>query len=316
MSHLNLDQGHCLYYAEFGYPQGIPLLFIHGGPGSGCQPAHTAYLYPEGFRIIQLDQRGCGQSTPLGSLAANTTADLIADMESLRQHLQIKHWVLYGGSWGTVLALEYAKQFPEQVLGVLLRGVFLARHEDWAWFALSEGVAQQFPLAYQDLLQALQLPYGADPAPRLNTLMQADTETAYHTALAWDRWESTVMGIGEPSFNPDRNTWATRIARNRIYAHYAANQFFLPEQGVLTQLEQLAQLPIYAVHGRNDPVCQLAAAKLLENALPQYQLLEVAAGHGMHELELQRGLQQITQELYLKLSKPSSQCRLSSNNLP
>lgn len=306
MTSLSVDHEQTLYFAEFGHPQGIPLLFIHGGPGSGCNPAQTAFLYPEGWRIIQLDQRGCGQSTPLGRLEANTTADLVADMERLRQHLQIEAWVLYGGSWGTVLALEYAKQFPKQVMGILLRGVFLARPEDWAWFALPEGVAQQCPAAYQALLQALQLPYGTDPAPRFSTLMQADTETAYRAALAWDRWEATVMGISPPSFNPDHNTWPARIARNRIYAHYAANQFFLPEQGVLTHLESLAEIPVYAVHGRNDPVCQLAAAKLLENYLPQYQLWEVEAGHGMHELELQQGLQRIAQALYFKLSKPNA----------
>lgn len=303
MSRLSVDHGHTLYFAEFGNPQGIPLLFIHGGPGSGCHAAQTAFLYPEGFRIIQLDQRGCGQSTPLGCLEANTTADLIADMEQLRQQLKIQHWVLYGGSWGTVLALEYAKQFPKQVLGILLRGVFLGRAEDWAWFALPEGIAQQLPVAYQDLLTALAISSGHDPAPALHALINAeDAETAYRAALAWDTWESAVMGFGAPSFDPDPHTWATRIARNRIYAHYAAHRFFLPAQGVLTQLEHLAALPIYAVHGRKDKVCQLAGAELLRAYLPQYQLLEVDAGHGMHELELQRGLQQLANDLYFQVN--------------
>lgn len=304
MSTLSVDHGHTLYFAEFGNPQGRPLLFVHGGPGSGCNPAHADFLYPTGFRIIQLDQRGCGQSTLLGSLEANTTTALIADMERLRQHLKIEHWVIYGGSWGTVLALEYAKQFPAQVLGILLRGVFLARREDWEWFALPDGVARYFPEAYQHLLQALNLPFGADPAPAFNARMQADAETAYRAALAWDSWESTVMGMGVPNFNPEPTAWTARIARNRIYAHYVANKFFLPEQGVLNGLDKLAHIPVYAVHGKNDWVCPLAGAELLGRNLQQYELLAVEAGHGLHEPKLQQGLRQIANNLHLTSSPP------------
>lgn len=303
MSTLSVDHGHTLYFAEFGNPQGIPLLFVHGGPGSGCNPAQTAHLYPEGFRIIQVDQRGCGQSTPLGSIAANTTADLVADMEHLRQHLNIKRWVIYGGSWGTVLALEYAKQFLDKVLGILLRGVFLARREDWNWFALPNGVSKQFPAAYQALLASLQIYYHTDPASVLLQRLNAEPESTYHTALAWDAWESTVMQIGAPSFNPDPQAWTARIARHRIYAHYAAHQFFLPEQGVLNGLDKLGQIPVYAVHGRNDLVCQLAGAELLGGYLENYQLLVVGAGHGMHEAELQQGLKQQAERIFYSINQ-------------
>lgn len=298
MSTLRVDHGHTLYFAEFGNPQGIPLLFAHGGPGSSCNPSQAALLYPQGFRIIQLDQRGCGQSTPLGRVTANTTADLVADMERLRQHLHIERWVIYGGSWGTVLALEYAKQFPEQVLGLLLRGVFLARHEDWAWFALPKGVARTFPAAYLSLLANLQIYYGTDPAPTLWQYLQADAETAYRAALAWDAWESSVMRIGAPSFNPDPLAWTARIVRQRIYAHYAANQFFLPPEGVLSGLEKLAKVPVYAVHGRQDWVCRVTGADVLRHSIKQYQLLVVDAGHGLHEANLQQGLSQQAQRLY------------------
>jgi proline iminopeptidase len=152
---LPVTQGHVLHYAEFGNPAGIPLLFVHGGPGSGCNPAHASLLYPQGFRIIQFDQRGCGQSTPGGRLLGNRTAALVRDMEALRQHLGIAQWVIYGGSWGATLALEYAKHYPQQALGLLLRGAFLARQEDWEWFSLPHGVAQQFPEAYQALLHGV-----------------------------------------------------------------------------------------------------------------------------------------------------------------
>lgn len=302
MTTFSVDHGHTLYFAEFGNPQGIPLLFVHGGPGSGCNPAQTTYLYPEGFRIIQVDQRGCGQSTPLGSIEANTTADLVADMERLRQHLNIEHWVIYGGSWGTALALEYAKQFPDKVLGILLRGVFLARREDWNWFALPDGVSQQFPAAYQALLASLQIFYHTDPANVLLERLQAEPESAYHAALAWDAWESTVMKIAAPSFNPDPQAWNGRIARNRIYAHYAANRFFLPKQGVLEGLDKLRKIPVYAVHGQHDLVCQLAGAELLGDYLENYELLAVEAGHGMHEGELQRGLSKLARSMHTSLA--------------
>lgn len=298
MSQLRVTADHELYFAEFGNPQGIPLLFMHGGPGSGCNPAQASLLYPEGFRIIQLDQRGCGQSIPLGRTKTNTTADLIADMEALRLHLNIERWVIYGGSWGVVLALEYAKAFPQAVLGVLLRGVFLARHEDWEWFALPQGVAQQFPAAYRHLLNSLGVSYGTDPAERLNAFLQADAETAYRAALAWDIWEATIMNSGAPSFNPDSQAWTSRIARIRIYAHYAANRFFLPDTGVLNGLDKLGDIPVWAVHGQYDQVCQVAGARLLQACLKKYQLRIVEAGHDMHNKHLQQGLSQNAQSLY------------------
>lgn len=306
MSSLQVDHGHKLYFAEFGNPQGIPLLFMHGGPGSGCNPAQANLLYPEGFQIIQLDQRGCGQSTPLGSLEANTTAELVADMECLREHLKIERWAIYGGSWGTVLALEYAKRFPERTLGVLLRGVFLARREDWNWFALPDGVSKQFPAAYQALLASLQIYYHTDPASVLLERLQTESESTYQAALAWDAWEAAVMQTGAPSFNPDPSTWTTRIARNKIYAHYAANRFFLPEQGVLQGLDKLEQIPVYAVHGRQDLVCQFTAAELLAKYLRQYQLLAVAAGHGLYETALQQSLASIAKNLYHYLKTEKS----------
>lgn len=301
MSLLQVDHGHTLYFAEFGNPQGIPLLFMHGGPGSGCNPAQVELLYPDGFRIIQLDQRGCGQSTPLGSLEANSTADLVADMEHLRVHLQLERWAVYGGSWGTVLALEYAKCFPERSLGVLLRGVFLARHEDWHWFVLPEGVAQYFPKAYRNLLASLGLSYGQDPAFRLAAYLEADSETAYRAALAWDTWEAAIMQTGAPSFNPDPQTWSPRIARMRVYAHYAASQFFLPANGVLNGLDQLGDILVLAVHGKHDQVCRLEGAMLLGDYLQNYQLLAVEAGHGIYENSLQLGLKHIAKQLYFQI---------------
>jgi proline iminopeptidase len=301
---LPVTQGHVLHYAESGNPAGIPLLFVHGGPGSGCNPAQASLLYPQGFRIIQFDQRGCGQSTPGGSLLGNRTAALVRDMETLRQHLGIAQWVIYGGSWGATLALEYTKHYPQQVLGLLLRGAFLARQEDWEWFSLPHGVAQQFPAAYQDLLHTLGAQTGENPACRLyRHLLNPRTrqEAAYRYTLAWDCWEASVMGVPLPTFNPDPQNWQARINRARVYTHYCTHQFFLTPQGVLPGLEAIRDIPALLVHGLDDQVCRYESAQKLADTLPQLQLLPVKAGHGMHEPALQTALQQAMAQLYSNL---------------
>ena len=297
MSRLQVDHGHELYYAEFGNPHGIPLLFMHGGPGSRCDPSHAHYLRPDLFRIIQLDQRGCGQSTPHGYLAANTTEDLVHDMQRLKAHLGIERWVIYGGSWGAVLALQYAKQFPQATLGVLLRGAFLARLVDWQWFALPQGVAQQWPLAYQAMLDAAQVSYGHNPAPYFYQCLQTPNELAYRAALAWNTWETHVMGVAAPNFNADATTWLTSIQRVQVHFHYAVNQFFLGEQGICADLNRLQAIPIYAVHGLQDGACRYSAITELAAQLPNMQVLGVTGGHGLHEQTMQQGLQRITTQL-------------------
>jgi proline iminopeptidase len=301
MTRLTVDHEHDLYYAEFGNPQGIPLLFMHGGPGSHCIPAHASYLRPDLFRIIQLDQRGCGQSTPHGSLNANTTDDLVQDMQRLREHLGIERWVIYGGSWGAVLALQYAKQFPQVTLGVLLRGAFLGRLVDWQWFALPSGVAQHFPKAYQAMLDAACVPYAHNPAPYYLQRLQTDDEPAYRAALAWNTWEATVMGVTPPSVNADNTTWLASIQRVQVHFHYAVNQFFLGEQGICADLNRLQDIPIYAVHGLQDLACRHSAINELTAQLPNMQVLNVTAGHGLHEQAMQQGLQRITTELAQRL---------------
>ena len=282
------------------------MLFVHGGPGSGCNPAHAQWLLPETCRIIQFDQRGCGRSTPNGSLLGNHTSVLVQDMEVLRQHLNIHRWVIYGGSWGATLALEYAKRFPVHVMGLLLRGTFLARREDWEWFSAADGVALQFPAAYQTLRQHLQTHPGENPANSLyRQLMnpRLRLEQAYRFALAWEHWEATVIGVPLPTFNPDPLVWKERVNRAKVHAHYCVNDFFLPCDGVLPGLETIQQISTLVVHGTRDQVCRYSSAQTLATALPQAQLMPVDAGHGMHEPALQRALQ-------------TAMAYLSSNLLP
>lgn len=304
-NYLLTTQGHSVYYAELGNPAGIPLLFVHGGPGSGCNPAQAGYLYPQAFRIIQFDQRGCGQSAPAGRLLGNRTHDLLHDMEHLRQHLGITQWAIYGGSWGATLAIEYTKRYPQQVLGLLLRGTFLARQQDWEWFSLPHGVAQQFPSAYQALLHALQVRQGENPVNSLYRHLlnpRLEVETAYRYTLAWDSWEASVMGLPPPAFNPDPASWQARISRARVYSHYACRQFFLPSAGVLPGLGAIQSLPLWLVHGVNDQVCRYAGAQMLAAALPRAQLVPVAAGHGLHETALQQAVGEAAEALYARLA--------------
>jgi proline iminopeptidase len=301
---LPVTQGHLLHYAAFGNPTGIPLLFVHGGPGSGCNPAQAKLLHPDGFRIIQFDQRGCGRSTPSGRLLGNRTAALLRDMEALRQHLGIQQWAIYGGSWGATLALEYAKHYPQRVLGLLLRGVFLARQEDWEWFSLPQGVAQHLPAAYQALLEHLAPRRGENPINSLYRHLlnpRTSPDTAHHYALAWDAWEAAVMGLPTPVADADAAQWQTRIHRARVYSHYCVNQFFLPPAGVLPNLTALQHLPISVVHGVKDQVCRFASAHALSNALPHTQWCAVEAGHGMHEPAMQNAVQQAASALYTTL---------------
>ena len=302
--YLPVSHGHRLYYPETGNPQGIPLLFLHGGPGSGCNPAHAHLLYPQGFRLIMFDQRGCGLSTPRGWLLNNTTQAILSDIEALRHHLNIQQWAVYGGSWGATLALEYAKQFTPYISALLLRGTFLARREDWVWFSFPNGVAKQHAPEYTQLLSALKTRWGQDPMLRLYSLLtnpDLPAEIAYRAALAWDRWEATVMGISPPAFNPDSSTWPARIERIRVYTHYAYHHFFLPADGVLPGIDALRHLPIMAVHGLNDKVCRYQNLQVLGHYLPEMGCWPVAAGHGLHEPHLQAALSQAATRLHTSL---------------
>jgi proline iminopeptidase len=291
------SSGHNLYYAEFGDPQGVPALFLHGGPGSGCNPKQARLFNPDGFRLIQLDQRGCGQSRPLGGIQENHIDALLDDMEALRRHLAIDRWLIYGGSWGGTLALEYAKRNTETVLALVLRAPFLARREDLEWFAAPTGVAQEFPEAYTRLHEQLDCAVGEDLVEQLHLCLctEAVPNQAYRAALAWDTWEATVMGLSMPPQDSDDIQRRARISRKRIFAHYCHNQFFLGDQGVLPGIGQLNGLTATIVHGVQDRVCRIPASEqLVRTHLPSFKLQKVEdAGHGVHSVVLQAALRQV-----------------------
>ena len=283
---LDVGDGHLLRVAEFGPARGLPALFLHGGPGSGCDPGQARLFHPSGYRLIQLDQRGCGGSTPAGSLHANHTGALVADIERVRMAFGIRDWLVYGGSWGATLAIEYAKRHPERVRTLVLRGVFLARPEDLDWFAGPTGCARQLPQAYASLCAALGLRADAGLAPLLESLHSQllDRSLALGAARAWEAWERAVLGLPAPPLTPDiPGDDAQRLRliwRKRIHVHYCRTGFFLGPQGCLDGIEALNGLPLTLIHGENDRVCPPEGARLLAAKLPRADLRLIPdAGH-------------------------------------
>lgn len=296
---LRVDTLHELCFAEFGDPQGLPALFLHGGPGSGCNPEQARLFDPARYRLIQLDQRGSGHSRPPGEVRDNHTGALVDDIEALREHLAIERWLAYGGSWGATLAVEYAKRHPARVSALVLRAPFLARREDLDWFSGPGGIARELPAAYSALLRNLDLSVGDDPIARLHgRLMADDLESAYQAALAWETWEAAVMGVSAPQAETDPDLRARRLARNRIHVHYCQAGFFLGPNGVLDGLQTLKRLPGILVQGQADRVCRHQAARILAAALPQIELRELrGVGHGLHEPALAAAVRQALDEM-------------------
>lgn len=277
---LPVGDDHEIYYEQSGNPDGLPLVFLHGGPGSGCHDGHHRYTDPTRYRAVLFDQRGCGLSTPKGELAGNHTAALVEDIERLRVHLGIERWVVHGGSWGAVLAIEYAKRYRERVIALLLRGSFLARDEDLRWFAAPEGVARELPEAHARLCAALGLSADSDPLPELYRRVLDEQRAVEATLAAWNDWECAVMGLPGGG--------AVNVSAKRIHLHYCRNGFFLGEDGVLDGLEKLAGIPCTLVHGDADRVCRYNGAQLLKTRLPGSKLVCVdAAGHSLSEEKLQ-----------------------------
>lgn len=280
---LDVGGGHQLYLEQSGTPDGIPVLFLHGGPGSGCEEKHRCYFDPARYRIILFDQRGSHRSTPQGGIEHNTTDDLLQDMERIRQQLGIEQWLLYGGSWGATLALLYAGQHPERVLGMILRGSFLAREADLHWF-VGGGTRDLFPDHWQrfvDFFPPEDAQSGAAMARFLHR--ELDSEQAARreaAARAWAQWAGTVvMAPQGVDYCIDEETIPQLIGSVRIEMHYAVHRYFITENQILEQAALLPEVPIHLIHGRNDLTCLPAASWTLHQALPG-STLEMVSGAG------------------------------------
>ena len=282
---LAVEPPHLLHVEECGNPEGLPVLFVHGGPGAGCEPWHRQFFDPEKYRIILFDQRGAGRSTPHASLANNTTAALVADMEAIREYLGVDRWLLFGGSWGSTLSLVYAEAHPGRVLGLVLRGIFLCRPEEIRWF-YQEGASRIFPDYWEDFLHPI-------PEAERDDLLQAyyrrltgDDEVARMAAAkAWSLWEGRTATLRPRRSVVDHfSDPHTALSLARIEAHYFVNDAFLAPNQILRDVARLADIPAILVQGRYDIICPLQSAWDLHRAWSQSELQIVPdAGHAASE---------------------------------
>ena len=289
--YLPLSAGHVMYWEQVGNPRGAPVLFLHGGPGAGAGAVHRRFFDPGFWRTVIFDQRGAGRSRPLGGLDANTTQHLVADIEALRWHLGIERWLLFGGSWGSTLALAYAQAHPERVSGCVLRGVFLGRREEVDWFL--HGVSAIFPDAHAAFVGHLaEAERGDILGAYLRRLTDPDPAVHMQAARAWSVYEgscSTLLPSPDTvaSFAQDRSA----LGLARIEAHYFANDLFLPEGGLLAGMHRIARVPAEIVQGRYDMVCPARTAFELAAAWPAARLTVVPdAGHSALEPGVRRAL--------------------------
>lgn len=283
---IETGDGHTLYFAECGATDGAPVLIVHGGPGGGCNAAMRRFHDPRHYRIVLLDQRGCGRSTPNASIENNTTWHLVEDMERLRRHLGIDRWQLFGGSWGSTLALAYAETYPERVSALILRGIFLLRECELAWF-YQDGASALFPEAWEAFQRPIPPAERGDMIGAYYTrLVDPDPRVHMPAAEAWSVWEGTTLSLIE---DPVRvRSFANpgyALAFARIECHYFVNKGFFAEDGaLLKQAHRLAALPGVLIHGRYDIVTPIRNAWDLSKAWPSAVLRIVPdAGHAMTE---------------------------------
>ncbi|MDK2122625.1 prolyl aminopeptidase [Parachitinimonas caeni] len=288
---LPLDDLHTMYWEESGNPDGVPVLFLHGGPGSGASPKHRQFFDPAFYRIVIFDQRGAGRSRPLGELRDNTTPLLIDDIERLREMLHVKQWLVFGGSWGSTLALAYSQTHPDRCLGLVLRGIFMCRPQEVDWFMY--GMRQFFPEVWQKFADHLPQDQHSDLLTHYHAKIN-NPDPAIHepAARAWGEYEGSCL-----SLLPDASTVASfasdpvALGLGRIEAHYFVNRIFLPDNSLLDNIDRIRHLPCVIVQGRYDVVCPPVTAWELHQAWPESELIMVdAAGHAAWEPGIQREL--------------------------
>lgn len=282
---LAVDHPHELYVDESGTPDGLPVVFVHGGPGAGCDEASRRWFDPTVYRIVTFDQRGCGRSTPHASLDRNTTWDLVADMERIREHLGIDKWVLFGGSWGSTLALAYAQTHPERVHALILRGIFLCRPQEIEWF-YQAGASRLFPDYWEDYLAPIPAEERHDlVAAFYRRLTGSDQIAQMHAAKAWSVWEGRTATLRPNGHVIERFSEPQRaLSIARIECHYFVNDAFLEADQLLRDMHKIAHIPGVIVHGRYDVICPLDNAWALHQAWPNSELLIIRdAGHAAGE---------------------------------
>ncbi|HEY8682724.1 MAG TPA: prolyl aminopeptidase [Rhodanobacter sp.] len=294
-----VDAIHTLHVEECGHPDGLPVVFLHGGPGAGLAAYHRRFFNPARYRIVLFDQRGAGQSTPFADLTDNTTWHLVADIEAIREQLGIERWVVFGGSWGSTLGLAYAQTHPERVLGLVLRGIFLCRPAEIRWFYEEGGVSWILPEKWQRYAAAI-------PPEERGEMMEAywrrlssdDEAVRLAAAQAWATWEGGAITL-EESPQTEASFASPHIALSlaRIEAHYFRHHGWLEPDQLLRDVAKIRHIPTTIVHGRYDIICPAKSACELAAAWPEADLHIVLAGHAASEPAIVDQLVQATDRL-------------------
>lgn len=291
---LEVDAVHTIYWEEVGNPKGIPVLFLHGGPGAGLSPQHRRFFDPQQYRIILFDQRGAGKSTPLGEWRDNTTQLLIDDIEVLRAQFGVDKWLVFGGSWGSTLALAYGEAHPGHCLGFILRGIFLCTAAEVDWFL--HGVRWFYPELYDEFVAPIPEAERGDLLTAYTTRMLCDDPAVYWPAArAWSRFEGRrVFLLPQPE---ESASDTLDLGVGRLESHYMANGGFLREDQLVQEVGRIAHLPCVIVQGRYDVICPPLSAYRLHQAWPGSRLRMVAdAGHGALEAGIAKALVGATEQ--------------------
>jgi len=298
--YLKVSDLHEVYYEQSGNPQGAPVIFLHGGPGGGTDPDHRRYFNPEKYRIILFDQRGCGKSKPHAELRENTTWDLVADIERIREHLKIDKWLVFGGSWGSTLALSYAITHTDRVKGLVLRGIFLCRREELLWF-YQEGASWLFPDQFERYRDYIPAPERKDMmAAYYKRLTDSKAEVRLEAARIWSQWEAATSKLFvDPKMIDAFGEPEKALAFARIECHYFMNNAFFPTPNYLLEnVGKLENVPGIIVQGRYDVVCPVKSAWDLHRAWPKAQIKIIAdAGHAASEPGIRSALIEATDNM-------------------
>lgn len=295
---MEVSDDHSLYIEECGNPDGIPVVVLHGGPGGGCSPGMRRFFHPDVYRIILFDQRGCGRSTPHASVEDNTTWHLVEDIERIRKHLGVDQWIVFGGSWGSTLALIYAETHPEHVRNLVLRGVFLMTQSELDWF-YNGGAARFFPEEWQKFVGLLPVEEQSDIIGAYSKRLFGDDKSEMVSfARAWTGWESALASLeSHTSANMAPAAYASAFAR--IENHYFANKGFLNEDGyIMKNIDIIKDIPGTIVQGRYDMICPPDTAVKLHEAWPASRLIIASqSGHSLSEPQITSILVGVMDEL-------------------
>ena len=298
--YLECDE-HEIYYEECGNPNGKPAVFLHGGPGGGGSKKVRGFFNPELYRIVIFDQRGCGRSKPHGCLNNNTTWDLVEDIEKLKNKLNIKKWLVFGGSWGSTLSLAYAQTYPDSVSELILRGIFMLRKKELDWF-YQDGASRVFPEAWEGFLKPINKKNHDNLMDAYYRIFKSNDDKAkMEAAIAWSRWEGSVSTLShKPEMITSYSDSKFALAFALIENHYFINKGFLENENQLIEtksIDKIRHIPAKIIQGRYDIVCPMETAWELSKNWPESELIVApSSGHSAFEEEITHELIKATQE--------------------